>query len=103
MFQSIFYNQIAQLIHSLPLDQKGENGKPFWSDLKRPPHPIEFDSKDPLHLEFVQAAANIYAHIFGLKPEKDVKVIAIIADNIKVPPFKPKKLAIKLDDKDPTI
>ena len=98
MFQDIFYNQIAQLLHSFPLDHKTENGKLFWSGLKRAPEPIAFNSSDPLHIEFIQATANIFAHIFNLKPETNLALIAKIADNVKVPEFQPRKVAIKTEE-----
>lgn len=97
MFQDIFYNQIAQLIHSFPLDHKTENGKLFWSGLKRAPGPIKFDSSDPRHIEFIQSSANIYAHIFGLPMESDPAVVAKIASHIHVPDFQPKKIVIKTE------
>jgi ubiquitin-activating enzyme E1 len=97
-FQDIFYNQIAQLLHSFPLDHKTENGKLFWSGLKRAPEPIAFKSSDPLHIEFIQSTANILAHVFGLKPETNVAVVAKIADNIIVPEFQPRKVVIKTEE-----
>lgn len=98
MFQDIFYNQIAQLLHSFPLDHKTENGKLFWSGLKRAPEPIKFDSNDPRHIEFVQSSANIFAHIFGLPMETNPAAVAKIASAIHVPEFQPKKLVIKTEE-----
>lgn len=71
-FEDIFHNQIASLLYSFPLDQKTEDGHPFWSGPKRPPKPIKFDSEDPQHIEFVQSCANIMCHCFGLAEIKDV-------------------------------
>ena len=99
MFQDIFYNQIAQLLHSFPLEHKTEAGKLFWSGLKRPPVPVAFNSSDPKHLEFVQATANIFAHIFGLAPETNLAKIAKMSDNVIVPEFQPRRIVIKTDDK----
>ena len=45
--------QIAQLIHTFPLDMVTASGAPFWSGPKRPPTPLRFDTSDPLHLDFV--------------------------------------------------
>ncbi len=102
MFQDIFYNQIAQLLHSFPLEHKTEAGKLFWSGLKRPPVPVAFNSSDPKHLEFVQATANIFAHIFGLAPETNLAKIAKMSDNVIVPEFQPRRITIKTDDKQET-
>lgn len=98
MFQDIFYNQIAQLIHSFPLDHKTENGKLFWSGLKRAPEPIKFDPNDPRHVEFIQSSANIYAHIFGLPMETNPAVVAKLACQVHVAEFHPKKVTIKVDE-----
>ena len=98
VFEDIFYNQIAQLIHSFPLDHKTENGKLFWSGLKRAPAPIHFDSSDDTHLEFLQATSNIFAHIFGIPQVQDPRVVGKIADSISLPEFQPRKITIKIDD-----
>lgn len=98
IFQEIFFNQIAQLVHNCPLDSKNQNGTPFWSGEKRAPEPIYFKSGDPKHIEFVQATANIYAHIFGIAQIADLATVAKIADNVVVPEFKPKKIDIKTEE-----
>lgn len=41
--------------------------KPYWSGTKRAPKIIKFDSNDALHVELVQATANIFANILCLK------------------------------------
>jgi ubiquitin-activating enzyme E1 len=46
----------------------------------------------------VQATANIFAHIFGLKPETHAAKIAKIADGVIVPEFQPRKVVIKTDE-----
>jgi len=67
MFQDVFHNQIAQLLNAFPEDHIIEDtGKPFWGGLKRAPKILPLDLSDPLHLEFVQAAANIYAFAFNI-------------------------------------
>lgn len=43
----------------------------------------------------MQATANIFANIFGLKPELNQSEVARIADSIKVDHFQPKNIAIK--------
>jgi len=37
MFQDVFHNNIASLLHAFPLDHKTEQGQPFWSGPKRAP------------------------------------------------------------------
>jgi ubiquitin-activating enzyme E1 len=67
IFQDVFNHQIKQLLSAFPHDHIIEDtGKLFWSGLKRVPNALEFSVKDPRHLEFVQAGANIFATIFNL-------------------------------------
>lgn len=74
IFQDVFNYQIRQLLNAFPHDHiVEESKKPFWSGLKRAPSPIELDLKDPVSLELVQAAANIYACMFNIPLEKDKK------------------------------
>lgn len=72
MFMDIFHNQIATLLNAFPENHIIEDtGKPFWSGLKRAPVAIKLDVEDPLHLEFVQAAANIFAFMFNIEMNGD--------------------------------
>lgn len=67
IFWDVFHNQIAQLLHAFPENHIiEETGKPFWSGLKRTPKVIHMDLNDPLQIELIQAAANIYAVVFNL-------------------------------------
>ena len=67
-----------------------DTGKPFWSGLKRVPDALELNLNDPLHSEFIQAAANIYAAIFNIPLETDKAKVIEIARHIKPTPFVPK-------------
>lgn len=71
-----------------------ETGKPFWSGLKRAPHVLEFNPSDPIHLELVQAGANIFATMFNLPKESDKSVVAKIASKAYLKPFIAKKVKI---------
>lgn len=77
-----FRNQIIQLIASHPEDQKTTEGQAFWSGTKRFPTPHAFDSANDLHLDFIIAAANLWAKIFNVTPNRftNRKVIAHIAN-----------------------
>lgn len=46
-------------------------GTKFWSGPKRPPQPLSFDANDDLHMDFVLAAANLYAASLGLPQKRD--------------------------------
>jgi len=101
-FQEKFHDSIVQLLHTFPLDHVTSDGTKFWSGPKRPPAPIKFDASDPLHLEFVMAAANLYAASLGMPQNRDTKAIGAMAAAVKVVDFKPKEMKIKVDDKDTT-
>lgn len=89
-FDELFCNQIKQLLHNFPLDQVTTSGTPFWSGPKRPPTPIEFDVKDPVHLDFIVSVANSRAATYGLKKNPDRAAIAQIVSTIEVPVFVPR-------------
>uniref|UniRef100_A0A7S3AS77 E1 ubiquitin-activating enzyme n=1 Tax=Haptolina ericina TaxID=156174 RepID=A0A7S3AS77_9EUKA len=67
-FESYFYNRVRQLLHNFPADATTSQGVPFWSPPKRLPKPLTFDPSDPLHIQFVMAAANLRAFMFGITP-----------------------------------
>ncbi|KAJ3070096.1 hypothetical protein HDU98_006858 [Podochytrium sp. JEL0797] len=89
-FQDYFHNQIAQLLFNFPVDAVTSTGTPFWSGPKRAPTALVFDVEDPIHLDFVIAAANLYAFNFGLKGERDPKYFKAVLATIVVPEFQPK-------------
>lgn len=101
-FQDKFYDSIAQLLHTFPLDHMTSEGTPFWSGPKRPPTAIMFDASDKLHLDFVIAAANLYAANLGIAPCREREQVARMAASIKCTEFKPREVKIKVDDKDTT-
>lgn len=89
-----------QLIHCFPPDHKTDQGQPFWSGPKRCPEPIKFNPADEIHIDFVQAAANIFANIFGYPYCTDRELIKNICSKVKIEQYVPKKASIKTDDKD---
>lgn len=101
VFQDVFNYQIKQLLAAFPPDHIIEDtGKLFWSGLKRVPTPLELDLKDPIHLELIQAGANIYATLFKIPMEKDAQKVIEIAKKIPLQPFVPKcNVKIETDDK----
>lgn len=91
IFQDIFYNMIAQLLHNFPPEHKTEAGTLFWSGPKRLPAPITFDANDETHLNFIFAASNLFAYTFGLPEIKDRKFVADVASKLNPKKFEPKK------------
>lgn len=93
-FEDLFCNKIKQLLHNFPLDktisvQGGSGVVPFWSGAKKPPSPVQFDSADPLHLEFVKSAANLRAKSYGIVGSWEDQIVTEIVSAISVPEFKP--------------
>jgi len=89
-FEELFHNSIAQLLFNFPLDMTTSSGAPFWSGPKRPPTPLTFDSSNPLHVEFIVAAANLRAFNYGLKGSSDRDFIRRVAESAMVPEFVPR-------------
>jgi ubiquitin-activating enzyme E1 len=102
-FQDKFDDSITQLLHTFPADHKTSEGTPFWSGPKRAPSPIKFNAADEMHLEFVAAAANLYAANLGLPPCRDLDQIRRYATTVEVKEFRPKNdVRIKVSDTDTT-
>lgn len=93
IFEDLFANKVKQLIHSFPLDSVTSSGVPFWSGTKRPPSPLQFDPRDPLHMEFIQAVANIRANCYSLPPCWEEEYYLAVLPTIKVPIFTPSSTA----------
>merc|ERR1711990_422675 len=90
LWQDLFHNQIAQLLHNFPHDQVTSSGNLFWSGPKRCPKILDFDVEDQLHYDFVAAGANLRAENYGIKGTKDKEEIKSILKQVNVPVFEPK-------------
>ena len=80
-------------------------GVKFWSGPKRPPTAAEFDAANPLHFAFVEHAAALNAAVYGvaLPPRfSSPDVLGPAMRGVALPPFVPKAVRIKADDKDTT-
>jgi len=100
-FEEIYHNNIAQLIYNFPLDMTTSSGTLFWSGPKRPPAALVFSSEEPLHMEFIVAAANLRAFNYGLKGSDDMGFFKRYADSVMVPEFVPKQgVRIQSDPKE---
>lgn len=85
-----YANQIKQLLYNFPPDQVTSSGQPFWSGPKRCPQPLIFDINNDLHLDYVYAAANLRAEMYGIEQVRDRQQVAGIVKGIMVPEFKPR-------------
>ncbi|XP_018593819.1 ubiquitin-like modifier-activating enzyme 6 isoform X2 [Scleropages formosus] len=100
-FDKYFKRKALQLLHSFPLDTRLKDGSLFWQSPKRPPSPIEFDLKDPLHYSFVVSAARLFAEIYNISySEKDLseEEVARILSGMKIPEYKPAEKRIETDE-----
>lgn len=119
-FEEKYNNEIRQLLYSLPKDAVTSTGQPFWSGPKRAPDPLVFNSHDvsvaamndivcslsffaqPVHLQYIIAAANLHAFNYGLRGETNPTVFRRIVDHVIVPEFTPRSgVKIQISETDP--
>eukprot|EP00759_Apiculatamorpha_spiralis_P024831 PhF_6_TR27979/c0_g1_i1/m.41415/K03178/UBE1, UBA1; ubiquitin-activating enzyme E1 len=99
-FEEYFNNNIAQLLHNFPEDSVTPSGAPFWSGPKRPPRPLTFSKDDDMHIDFIQACAQLRAAAFSIRPTDQQASRAYIAERAAAVPvtrFEPKKVKIETD------
>lgn len=83
-FEENFSNQIKQLLFNFPSDQQTSTGQPFWSGPKRCPDPIVFNDDDELHLDYVLAAANLKADVYGIEKVLDRAHVRALVNAVQV-------------------
>lgn len=89
-WQEHYSNQIRQLLFNFPPDKPGQSNQPFWSGPKRCPKPLDFDVNDSMHLDYIYAAANLKAFVYGLPQVRDQKTVADLVSKVEVPVFTPR-------------
>jgi ubiquitin-activating enzyme E1 len=107
LFHLHYFSNIEQLLHNFPKDYVSkETGVPFWSGHKRAPDSQAFSVDNDLHREFVAHTAALIAANFGVEVPADwdsTESLGRIASGVHLPPFAPKKVAIKSGDDDQTV
>lgn len=95
-FEKLFNNQIRQLLYNFPQDQVTSSGTKFWSGSKRCPKPLQFDINSvdadtgmKNELDFIIAAANLRAQMFGLSGKTDPAYFEAVLKDVIVPDFTP--------------
>ncbi|XP_069000953.1 ubiquitin-like modifier-activating enzyme 1 [Embiotoca jacksoni] len=100
-WETLYNNDIRQLLHCFPPEEVTTTGLPFWSGSKRCPHPLTFDPNNTTHVEYVVAAANLYGQIYGINGTRDCTSIRNILERVHVPTFTPKSsVKIHLTDEE---
>lgn len=89
-WQEQYSDQIRQLLFNFPPDQLTSSGQPFWSGPKRCPTPLTFSVDDPLHIDYILAAANLKAEVYGIPQNRDRDAIVNMVEHVEVPEFVPK-------------
>ncbi|XP_049268864.1 ubiquitin-like modifier-activating enzyme 1 [Rhipicephalus sanguineus] len=88
-FQEQYNTNIRQVLQVHPEGQLTRKGTPFWSGSRRCPHPIEFDPNNTLHMDYIVAAANLRAAMFGIAQNTDREAITRMLEDVEVPVFEP--------------
>jgi len=96
-FEKLFSSDIRQLLHNFPEEQITASGTKFWSGSKRCPKPLTFDLDNVdedagmrNHLDFVVAAANLRAEMFGIQGRTDEEYFRNALKDVIVPDFTPR-------------
>ncbi|XP_074770259.1 ubiquitin-like modifier-activating enzyme 7 isoform X3 [Athene noctua] len=98
-WQSRYHNAIAQLLHTLPPDHEASPGVPFWTGNRSCPHPLTFNPNNDTHLEYILAAAHLFAQAHKVPPCSDRAAAQTILHSVVLPPFEPQEgLQIPLTD-----
>ncbi|XP_061762844.1 ubiquitin-like modifier-activating enzyme 6 isoform X1 [Nerophis ophidion] len=100
-FEKYFKRKALQLLRSFPLDTRLKDGSLFWQSPKRPPAPIEFDLKDPMHFSFIVSTARLFAGIYNIPySDRDLceEAVGRIISVVKIPEYLPLVKSIETDE-----
>ncbi|KAL1479141.1 hypothetical protein MTO96_034839 [Rhipicephalus appendiculatus] len=97
-FQEQYDANIRELLRVHPKEQLTCKDTPFWSGTRRFPHPIEFDANNTLHMDYILAAANLRAAMFGISQNADRKVITRMLEGVEVPVYDAQGNKVVADD-----
>ncbi|XP_019352556.1 ubiquitin-like modifier-activating enzyme 7 isoform X1 [Alligator mississippiensis] len=88
-WESLYHNSIQQLLHSFPPDHVTSLGIPFWSGIRKCPRPLEFDCNNDTHMQYIIAAASLFAQMHKLQMSGDTAAIQETLHSTTLLPFKP--------------
>ncbi|XP_009077660.1 PREDICTED: ubiquitin-like modifier-activating enzyme 1, partial [Acanthisitta chloris] len=90
-WQSCYHDAIAQLLHIYPPEHEASPGVPFWAGQRSCPHPLTFNPDNDTHLDYILAAAHLFAQAHRVPPCRDRMVAQAILHNVVLPPFAPQE------------
>ncbi|XP_009475144.1 PREDICTED: ubiquitin-like modifier-activating enzyme 7 [Nipponia nippon] len=90
-WQSRYHDAITQLLHTFPPEHETSPGVPFWAGDRSCPHPLTFDPDNDTHLEYILAAAHLFAQTHKVPPCSDRAAAQTILRSVVLPPFVPQE------------
>ncbi|XP_074406180.1 ubiquitin-like modifier-activating enzyme 7 [Zonotrichia albicollis] len=90
-WQRCYHDAIAQLLHIYPPEHETSPGVPFWAGDRSCPHPLTFNPDNDTHLDYVLAAAHLFAQVHRVPPCRDRAAIRAMLRDVVLPPFAPQE------------
>ncbi|XP_063267225.1 ubiquitin-like modifier-activating enzyme 7 isoform X3 [Prinia subflava] len=90
-WQSCYHDAITQLLHIYPPEHETSPGVPFWAGDRSCPHPLTFNPDNDTHLDYVMAAAHLFAQVHRVPPCRDRVAVQAILRDVVLPPFAPQE------------
>ncbi|XP_077642346.1 ubiquitin-like modifier-activating enzyme 7 [Lonchura striata] len=90
-WQSCYHDGIAQLLHIYPPEHETSPGVPFWAGDRSCPHPLTFNPDNDTHLDYILAAAHLFAQVHRVPPCMDRAAIQAVVRDVVLPPFAPQE------------
>ena len=81
-FNDYYDHTIKDLLSIFPKDAKDKDGAPFWSGPKRAPTPIELNTENQVHLDFLVSYANLIAATLKIPENRDAGAVKEMAKTI---------------------
>ncbi|KAM4893797.1 ubiquitin-like modifier-activating enzyme 7 [Sylvia borin] len=90
-WQSCYHDAITQLLHTYPPEHETSPGVPFWAGDRSCPHPLTLNPDNDTHLNYIVAAAHLFAQTYRVPPCRDRVAIQAILRDVVLPPFTPQE------------
>ncbi|KAM9272280.1 ubiquitin-like modifier-activating enzyme 7 [Cariama cristata] len=90
-WQSRYHDAIAQLLHTFPPEHETSPGVLFWAGDRSCPHPLTFNPDNDAHLQYILAAAHLFAQTHKVPPHSDRAAIRTVLRSMVLPPFMPQE------------